>query len=66
MNSPIRFNWLGVAFIDDNIPNKSEVEDQVYAKCEELRLQAQEMLDRWLEDQGLEWVMGVIIEKRKG
>ena len=47
-------NWIGVAFVSEEVPNREQVEDQ----------EAQTALDAWLNEQGLEQVMGVIIPKK--
>ena len=44
-------NWIGVAFVSEEVPNREQVEDQT-------------ALDAWLNEQGLEQVMGVIILKK--
>lgn len=57
------FNWIGVAFVSENVPNYQKVEDEVQEETDRLRDEAQEKLDEWLEARGLERVMGVIVTK---
>lgn len=60
MNSPLDFDWLGVAFVDDSVPDRKKFEDELCLKSEELLEQAKESLDEWLRERGLEQVMGMI------
>ena len=53
-------NWIGVAFVSEEVPNREQVEE----RTEALRQEAQTALDAWLNEQGLEQVMGVIILKK--
>ena len=57
-------NWIGVAFVSEEVPNREQVEDQLAERTEALRQEAQTALDAWLNEQGLEQVMGVIILKK--
>lgn len=59
----MEFNWLGVAFVDDNIPNHAMVESILEDKMETLRYKAQAEFDKILDEMGLEQVMGVIVQK---
>lgn len=57
----MEFNWLGVAFVSERLP--IEIGEMVEAKMEELREKAMEEFDRFLDRNGLEQVMGVIVGK---
>ena len=57
-------NWIGVAFVSEEVPNREQVEDQLAERTEALRQEAQTALDAWLNEQGLEQVLGVIILKK--
>ena len=57
-------NRIGVAFVSEEVPNRERVEDQLAKRTEALRQEAQTALDAWLNEQGLEQVMGVIIPKK--
>lgn len=57
----MEFNWLGVAFVSDDLP--CEIEEMVNLKMEELRVEAMEKFDAFLDRNNLEQVMGVIIRK---
>lgn len=56
----IDFNWLGLAFVDDDIPDYQELEKAIAKKSEELRDAAMDAMDDWLLERGLESVMGVV------
>lgn len=56
-------NWIGVAFVSEEVPSREQVEDQLAEKVETLRQEAQSALDVWLNELGLEQVMGVIVPK---
>ena len=56
------FNFLGVCFIDDELPQ--EVHDKVNTKMEELQQRAKDKFYQWLDKQDLEQEMGVIICKQ--
>lgn len=55
------FNWLGVAFVSEKLP--CEIEEMVEQKMEELREEAMEKFDAFLDRNDLEQVMGVIVNK---
>ena len=55
------FNWIGFAFVSDDIPDYEVLEDEIQEKIDILRDEAQEKLIRFLEDKGLEMEMGVVI-----
>lgn len=57
----MEFNWLGVAFVSERLP--IEIGEMVEAKMEELREKAMEEFDKFLDRNGLEQVMGVIVGK---
>lgn len=59
----MEFNWLGVAFVSEKVPNFKQVEEDVDAEMERLQLDAREQFDKWLDERGLECVMGVIVKK---
>lgn len=55
------FNWLGVAFVSEDLP--CEIEEMVGQKMEELREEAMKKFDAFLDRNNLEQVMGVIVSK---
>lgn len=55
------FNWLGVAFVSKELP--CEIEEMVEQKMEELREEAGEKFNAFLDENDLEQVMGVIVRK---
>lgn len=57
----MEFNWLGVAFVDENLGKF--VEEKIEYKMEELREEAKQKFDIFLEKNNLEQVMGVIVQK---
>lgn len=57
-------NWIGVAFVSEEVPNREQVEDQLAERTEALRQEAQTALDAWLNEQGLEQVMGLSSRKK--
>lgn len=57
----MEFNWLGVAFVDENLGKF--IEEIVNHKMEELREKAMQEFDAFLEKNNLEQVMGVIVQK---
>lgn len=61
----MEFSKLGVAFVDDNIPDYKQVEMKIAEKEEELINEAKEKLDQWLNQQGLDNVMGIIVPIKK-
>ena len=64
LGKSVNTNWIGVAFVSEEVPNREQVEDQLAERTEALRQEAQTALDAWLNEQGLEQVMGVIILKK--
>jgi hypothetical protein len=62
MKSAFDSNFLGVAWIDDDLPKRTH--NKVNKKMEELEEKACEEFNAWLESQGLEQAMGVIIKKK--
>lgn len=68
MNGVMDYNWLGIAFLDDDLPEKTK--KKVEAKMEELKVQMEEFeekfnvsFDQWLSENQLERTMGVIVKK---
>lgn len=65
-NGIMDFNALGIAFVSDDIPNKKA--GKIYKKMDEIiekyESLAQEELDNFLEKQGFESAMGVVIKKK--
>lgn len=68
MNGVMDYNWLGIAFLDDDLPEKTKKKGE--AKMEELKVQMEEFeekinvsFDQWLSENQLERTMGVIIKK---
>lgn len=68
MNGVMDYNWLGIAFLDDDLPEKTK--KKVEAKMEELKVQMEEFEEKinvsfgqWLSENQLERTMGVIIKK---
>lgn len=59
----MEFNWLGVAFVDESVPNHAMVESILEDKMDTLRYKAQQEFDKILDEMGLEQVMGVIVPK---
>lgn len=59
----MEFNWLGVAFVSEDVPNHAEVESILEDKMDTLRYKAQAEFDKILDEMGLEQVMGVIVKK---
>jgi len=57
----MEFNWLGVAFVSEDLP--CEIEEMVNQKMDELRENAMEEFDKFLDRNNLEQVMGIIVEK---
>lgn len=56
-------DWIGVAFVSEDVQNREQVEEQLAEKTEALRQEAQAALDAWLNERDLEQVMGVIVPK---
>ncbi len=63
MNGVMDYNWLGIAFIDDQLA--PEIHENIEKKMDELEEQVNAMFDQWLEENGLERAMGIIISKRE-
>jgi hypothetical protein len=65
-NGIMDFNALGIAFVSDDISKKKA--EKVYKKMDEIiekyKSLGQEELDNFLEKQGLESAMGVVIKKK--
>ena len=59
----MEYNWLGVAFVSEDVPDHKKIQELIDDKAEELRTKAQEELDAFLDDMGLEQVMGIIVKK---
>lgn len=57
----MEFNFLGVAFISEDLPVK--IEEMVNVKMEELQDKISEEFNQWLDRNELEQVMGVIVKK---
>lgn len=57
----MEFNFLGVAFISEDLP--VEIEEMVNVKMEELQDKISEEFNQWLDRNELEQVMGVIVKK---
>lgn len=55
------FNFLGVCFISDDLPKRTH--DRVGKKMEDLEQEVRDKFNDWLDKQGLEQVMGVIVKK---
>ena len=63
MNGVMDYNWLGIAFLDDDLPEKTK--KKVEAKMEELKVQMEEFeekinvpFDQWLSENQLARTMG--------
>lgn len=63
MNGVMDYNWLGIAFIDDQLA--PEVHKKIETKMDELEEQVNAMFDQWLEENGLERAMGIVISKQE-
>ena len=61
-NGIMDYNWLGIAFVSERLP--IEIEEMVNRKMEELREKAAEEFDKFLDQNNLEQVMGVIVKKK--
>ena len=59
--SPIDFNWLGVAFVSDRVP--AETAKTITDFMEALQERAQTEFSQFLDNLGLEQVMGVVLPK---
>lgn len=62
MNGVIDYNWLGVAYISDDIPPK--IQKKVENEMNRLEAQVNADFDQWLDKNGLERAMGVVIKKQ--
>lgn len=62
MNGVMDYNWLGVAFISDDLPRKAR--KAVEKKMQDLEAQVNAEFDLWLGENGLERAMGVVIKKQ--
>lgn len=60
MNGVMDYNWLGVAFVSDDLP--VSVQRMVEDRMDELEAKVNREFDQWLEKSGLERVMGVIVK----
>lgn len=49
----IEYSKLGVAFVDENIPNHKKIELEILEKEDELIEEAKEKLEAWLSEKGL-------------
>ena len=61
MNGIMDYNWLGVAFVSEELG--PDLENEIEKEMESLRDAAWEAFDRWLDAHDLEQVMGVIVQK---
>ena len=62
MNGVMDYNWLGVAFISDDLPYK--VHSKVEKEMDELEARVNGEFDQWLNENGLERAMGIVIKKQ--
>ena len=62
MNGVMDYNWLGVAFISDDLSRKAR--KAVEKKMQDLESQVNAEFDLWLGENGLERAMGVVIKKK--
>ena len=63
MNGVIDYNWLGIAFISDDL--FQNVHKAIEKKMDELEAQVNAEFDQWLDENGLERAMGVVIKKQQ-
>lgn len=54
------YNWLGIAFISEDLPRKAQ--KAIEKKMDEMEVQVNAEFDQWLEKSGLERAMGVIVK----
>lgn len=54
-------NFFGIFFIDDSVNKK--LEKRIYNKMEELQRKANKEFEEYLNQHGLESVMGVVVKK---
>lgn len=59
----MEYNWLGVAFVSEDLPNAKEIEELVDKKADELKEAAEKEFEAFLDNLGLEQVMGIIVKK---
>lgn len=62
MNGVMDYNWLGIAFISDDLSPK--IHKKVENEMNRLEAQVNAEFDQWLDENGLERVMGVVIKKQ--
>lgn len=62
-NNPMGCNFLGVCFVDEELGEKRQ--NKVENKMEELNSIVNQMFENWLDEQGLEQVMGVVRKKQR-
>lgn len=55
------FNWLGVYYVSDALPD--DAANEVIAQMDALKEEAYQKFEAWLDERGLEQVMGVIVKK---
>jgi len=58
--SPIKFNFLGVAFCDEDLPKR--LQNKIEKQMDKEKELARERFDKWLALNGLENRMGVIVK----
>lgn len=61
MNGVMDYNWLGVAFVSDDLPPGTHI--LVERHMDALYDITNREFDRWLAEKGLERVMGVVVVK---
>lgn len=54
-------NFFGIFFIDDSVNKK--LEKRIYDKMEELQRKANKEFEEYLNQHGLESVMGIVVKK---
>lgn len=62
MNGVMDYNWLGIAFISDDLPHK--IHRTVEKKMDKLEARVNEEFDQWLNENGLERAMGVVVKNK--
>lgn len=63
MNGVMDYNWLGIAFISDDLP--LETHSEVEKEMDKLEAQVNAEFDKWLEKRGLERAIGAVIKKQE-
>lgn len=63
MNGVMDYNWLGISFISDDLPSRTH--RKIESKMNELEGQVNAEFDQWLDKNGLERTMGVVIKKHE-